>query len=135
MIDPNAVDGYRRAIAVRGQLLIVRRITGNPPGTVTTTNAKVRGIVRNYMPKQPVSDQRPEGGVTLGAREVMVLASDLQGAGFPLPVAKNDKVVLNMNPAQLGMGTTNGDEELNIMSVDPWTRGIAGAIDIVAEGV
>jgi 5-formyltetrahydrofolate cyclo-ligase len=43
-------------------------------------------------------------------------------------------VVVNNNPAALGKGAAYGDEELNIMAVDPFKRGIAGAIDIVAEG-
>jgi hypothetical protein len=139
--DANALAGYRRAIAVRGQLLIVRRITGDPPGAVTTTDAKVSGIVMDYVAKKELAASLElrrgfdEGGITFGARNVIVLADDLTDAGFALPVAKNDKIVLNADPAQLGNGTAAGDEELNILSVDPWKRGIAGAIDIVAEGV
>jgi hypothetical protein len=132
--DPNAVAGYRRALARRGQQVIVRRISGDAPNAVTF-DARVAAIVMDYQPKQPVSEIKPEGGITLGARNVIVLTADLVAARFPLPVTKNDKVVTNPSAALLGRGTAAGDEELNIIAVDPYKRGIAGAIDIVAEGV
>lgn len=132
MRDPNALAGYRRALLRRGRQVIVRRISGAAPST-TVVNAAVTAIVMDYVPKAPVASLQPEGAITLGARNVIVLSDDLAAENFPLPVAKNDKIVLNADPALLGTG--NGDEELNIMSVDPYKRGIAGAIDIVAEGI
>jgi hypothetical protein len=131
--DPNALAGYRRALAKRGQSVIVRRISGVAPNAVKF-DARVSAIVMDYLAKPPVEGMRPEGEITLGARNVIVLADDLAGANFPLPVAKNDKVVINPTEAALGEGTAAGDEELNILSVDPNKRGVAGAIDIVAMG-
>lgn len=122
-MDANALAGYRRAIARRGQWVIVRRIAGDAP-SAATFDACVRAIVMDYVPKEPVSDLKPEGGVTLGARNIILIEKDLRDKHFPLPVGKNDKVVL------LG-----ADEELNIMALDPNRRGIAGAVDIVAQGV
>ena len=130
----NALAGYRRAIAARGIPVIVRRIAGDAPNTATF-DAKVRAIVMDYQPKQPVGDVKPEGAITLGARNVIVIEADLRAKHFPLPVTKNDKVVLNPDRCWLGTGAANGDQELNIMALDPHKRGIAGAIDIVAEGV
>ena len=117
----NALAGYERALAVRGEPVIVRRIGGQAPNTATF-DANVSAIVMDYIAKTPVDDVRPEGGVTLGARNIIVLDRDLRNARFPLPITKNDKIVVR-------------GEELNIMSVDPSKRAVAGAWDIVAEGV
>ena len=43
MIDANAVAGYRRAIARRGQPVIVRRVNGDVPNTATF-DARVQAI-------------------------------------------------------------------------------------------
>jgi hypothetical protein len=80
----------------------------------------------DYVAKQPVADVKPEGDITLGARNVILLEDDLRQKRFPLPVTKNDKVIV--------LGAEGEDEELNIMEFDPNKRRIAGAIDIVAEG-
>jgi len=121
MRNANALAGYRRAIAARGEPVIVRRINGTAPD-VATFDAQVTAIVMDYLPRPPVADVKPEGEVTLGARNIIVLDEDLKRARFPLPITKNDKVVVR-------------GEELNIASVDPSKRGVAGAWDIVAMGV
>jgi hypothetical protein len=121
VIDQTAIAGYRRAMARRGEPVIVRRVNGIAPNAAIF-DANVTGIVMDYLAKGDVLTVQPEGGITLGARNVIVLESDLVAARFPLPVTKNDKVVVQ-------------GEELNIISVDPSKRGIAGALDIVAEGV
>lgn len=132
--DPNVQAGYRRMLKRRGLWVIVRRVTGDAPN-VTTFNATVLADVQDYVPKSAVSDIKPEGGITLGARNVILLGCDLTDLGFQLPVTKNDKIVLNASSTALGSGVDNGDEELNIMAADANKRAIAGAIDIVAEGV
>jgi hypothetical protein len=119
--DPDAVEAYREAIAERGQRVIVRRVTGQAPN-VGIFDADVGAIVMDYIAKPPVSTESPEGAVTLGARNIIVLEADLKAKHFPLPLAKNDKVIVD-------------GEELNVMSADPNKKRIAGAIDIVAEGV
>jgi hypothetical protein len=120
-IHAASVAGYRRAIRARGEPVIVRRITGTD-AAATVSNANVHAIVMDYKPLSPVMNVTPEGAVTLGARTVIVLEHDLYEAGFNLPVTKNDKIVVR-------------GEELNIKSVDPNTRNVAGAVEIVAEGV
>ena len=96
-------------------------LTGLPPRAPrppTTGSNRLRGT----RAKAPVADVRPEGEITLGARNVIVLADDLAAADFPLPVQKHDKVVVD-------------GEELDVMSIDPNKRGIADAIELVAQGV
>jgi hypothetical protein len=105
--------------------VIVRRVNGDAPNTATF-DARVLAIVMDYVAKQPVADVKPEGNITLGARNVILLEDDLRQKRFPLPVTKNDKVIV--------LGVEGEDEELNIMEFDPNKRRIAGAIDIVAEG-
>lgn len=125
-IDQNILAGYRRAIERRGQPVIVRRINGDAPNAASF-DARVHAIVMDYVPKTPVADEKPEGGITLGGRNVIVLEGDLRDKRFPLPVIKNDKVIL--------LGRDGAGEELNIIELDPNRRRIAGAVDIVAEGV
>lgn len=132
--DPNALAGYRRAFAKRGQQVLIRRISGIAPNAVTFS-VQVAAIVMDYVPKAPVGTTAGEGDITLGARTVIVLADDLAQQNFPLPVVKGDKVVTNAVPSMLGQGSIKGDEELNVISADPNKRGVAGAIDIMAEGV
>lgn len=136
MRDENAVEGFRRALERRGHWVLIRRVSGNAPSS-TNLDAEVRAIVTGYKPQQPVGSASGdrEAAITLGARMVLVSAADLKDRRFPLPVKKNDKVVLNDDKTKLGTGTAGGDEELNVMSADPNTRHIAGAIELVAEGV
>ena len=120
-MDANALAGYRRALNRRGVAVTVRRITGEAPNT-TTIDASVTAIVMDYLTKPPVADVQPEGAITLGARNIILLTDDLAAANFPLPVQKHDKVVV-------------AGEELDVMSVDPNKRGIADAIELIAQGV
>jgi hypothetical protein len=134
MIDPSAVEGYRRAIAARGRVVIIRRISGQAPNVGSPISVKISAIVMDYTAEAPTGETKPEGAITLGARNVIVIAADLVKARFPLPLKKNDKVVVNTDEAQLGNGAKAGDEELNIIAVDPYRREIGGAIDLVAIG-
>ena len=63
----------------------------------------------DYVAKQPVADVKPEGDITLGARNVILLEDDLRQKRFPLPVTKNDKVIV--------LGAEGEDEEFNIMEL------------------
>jgi len=121
MTNVTALAGYRRALNARGEAVIVRRINGDAASTATF-DATVIAIVMDYQPKPGVGTDRPEGEITIGARNIIVLNDDLQNRNFPLPITKNDKVVVR-------------GEELNIISVDPSKRGVADAWDIVAMGV
>lgn len=120
MIDPNAVAGYREAIAVRGEAVTFRRKTGQAPN-VQEFDAPVMAIVMNYQVQPDVMPVMPEGGVTLGDKMIIVLAADLADKNFPLPLRKNDKALVQ-------------GEWLNVETLDPSKRGIAGAIEVHAKG-
>jgi hypothetical protein len=122
--DPNAIQAYRRAIARRGESVTFQRITGQAPNVTILpppNGATVQAIVMNYQVQPDVMRVDPEGGVTLGDRQIIVLADDLTAAGFPLPLRKNDKAIVQ-------------GEVLNVETLDPSKRGIAGAIEVHAKG-
>ena len=54
---------------------------------------------------------------------VIVMAGDLASKRFPLPLKKNDKIILESG------------EELNVIEVDANKRAVAGAIELKASGV
>ncbi len=126
--DPSILAGYRRAFARRGQPVLVRRVSGDAPN-VATFDAAVTAIVMSYTPQPDVMAVKPEGGITQGDRLVIVLADDLANERFPLPVAKNDKIVL-LDPVSGVQG-----EVLNVTDPDPYKRALGGAIELKAEGV
>jgi hypothetical protein len=124
MTDPNALEAYRRAIARRGESVTFQRILGQAPNITilpAPAGATVQAIVMNYQVQPDVMRVDPEGGVTLGDRQIIVLADDLTAAGFPLPLRKNDKAIVQ-------------GEVLNVETLDPSKRGIAGAIEVHAKG-
>lgn len=119
-IDDSIVAAYERAMTRRGETVTFQRITGQAPN-VTVTSAVVTALVMSYSPAGQILAVEPEGAVTLGDRMVIVLDRDLRQALFDLPVRKNDKVIVR-------------DETLNIESVDPNKRGLAGAVELRAKG-
>lgn len=127
MSDPSILAGYRRALLRRGQPVLVRRVSGDAPN-VATFDAAVTAIVMSYTPQPDVMAIKPEGGITQGDRMVIVIADDLATVRFPLPVIKNDKIVLldaSGNPVEV----------LNVTDPDPYKRALGGAIELKAEGV
>lgn len=122
---------YKRAFARLGVAVSVtfKRVTGFAPGIVTTQTATVMAVVRDYQsdttaPAQMGFAATKVGAITEGDRMVIVMASDLAAAGFPLPLRKNDKMLM----------VDTGDE-LNITDVDAFKRSGAGAIELKAAGV
>lgn len=125
MVDLNAQAGYRRAIARTGETVTFQRISGQPGQGATILpigGATVQAIVNSYQVEAPVMGVKREGAITLGDRRIIVLADDLAQAGFPLPLRKNDRVVVQ-------------GETLNIETVDPSTRSFGGAIELRAKGI
>jgi hypothetical protein len=124
--DANALAAYRRGLARAGQSVVVQRWTGQAPNR-TVTAATVSAFVRYYAPddasvaRTGFGEGKP-GAITQTERHVIVLACDLQDQLFPLPVKKNDKIVVQ-------------GETLNVTDVDPNTRYFAGAIDLTVSGV
>lgn len=124
--DKNAEAGYRRALARIGQPVTVQRWSGTAPNA-TVTQATVTAIVRDYTADAGSVGRSDFGESRLGAitqteRHVILLADDLEDQLYPLPVVKNDKVVVQ-------------GETLNVTMVDPNTKLFAGAIDLTVAGV
>ncbi|MGH6836545.1 MAG: hypothetical protein ACREC9_13615 [Methylocella sp.] len=119
---------YRRMINQLGQSVQMQRLTGAAP-SVTTFSVTVTAIVRAYAPDRVAPAQEGYsasaiGGITQTDRIVLIMAPDLAAAGFPLPVAKNDKVILS----------TTG-EKLDVTRVDGEKRSQAGCIEVFGAGV
>lgn len=106
---------YRRQIDRHGEPVLIRRILPAPAAAI---EAQTRCRVLLSTPEEMVA------GITSGDRRLIILAEDMEAAGWPSPVAKNDKIVLR--------GRT-----LNVQSVDDDKRRVAGvliAYEIVARG-
>jgi hypothetical protein len=98
------------------------RVTGLAPN-VTETKATVTALVRNYLPAggPPSVDgysATKRGGISEGERQILVMASDLAAAKFPLPLIKGDLALV----ADTG-------ERLKITRVDMTKRAIAACIE------
>jgi hypothetical protein len=127
-INLNMQAAHARAIGQFGQAITVQRLTGEAPN-VTALSAVVTAIVKNMPPETAAPTQAGYsssalGGITQTDRMVIVMASDLAAAGFPVPVQKNDKIILS----------TTG-EKLDVSRVDGEKRSQAGAIELYAAGV
>ena len=133
-IDQNIQDAYRRALQRRGRWVTVQRVSGNAPNA-TTFGATVKAMIEGYIPEKPVMDISPEGSITQGARRVIVLQDDLAQKRFPLPLQKNDKVIIADDVESPSPTALLSGEKLNILSVDPFKRALAGAVEILAVGV
>lgn len=127
--DPSIVAAYRRAFARQGVAVPIslRRITGFAPNTATVS-ADIVAIVRDYVPDTTVVAETgfaasKQGAITQGDRVIIVMADDLAQKRFPLPVRKNDRIML-----------PSGDV-LNVIAVDAAKRAAAGAIELKAAGV
>src|SRR5690349_12289742 len=92
--DLNALTSYRRAFARRARWIKLRRVTGQAGQGAGFFDAVVQAIVDDYVSEPPVGTTRREGAITQGGRRVIVLSDDLAAKRFPLPVRKNDKVIL-----------------------------------------
>lgn len=110
-----------------GVQVTFQRITGDAPNT-TIKSATITARVRKDAPDRYATAETGHsmymvGAITQGDRIVIFVADDLANAGFPMPVLKNDKILLPD-------GT-----KLNIESVDPWARQLSGAIECSAAQV
>lgn len=129
MTESNLVAFYKRAIARRGRDVKFRRVVpGSPEAQVT--DVVVRAIVTRMAPDTIASirqgrSEREVGGLRNFDRQVIVMADDLAGQGFPLPVQTDDALFLDPD--------TN-KRKLAISQVDPETRALAGAIELLATG-
>lgn len=129
-IRPTWQAQHRKWIAQLGTLVTIKRITGIAPNTVTTpaAGATITAIVRNYLPDGLASSETGYaggkiGGISEGNRQIIFMADELLAKGFPLPLQKNDRVILQ------GTG-----EVLSISRVDIFKRAVAGCVEAYAAG-
>ena len=128
VVDPGAAAGYERAIARRGRSVTIQRVNGVAPRTAMVS-ATVTALVQDdsddvrETSRTGYGSSEP-GSISQGQRMIIVLARDLVAQRFPLPLQKNDKVILS--------GST---EKLNVNDVDDEKRRFGGAIEIKASGV
>src|ERR1051326_1329354 len=107
MLNPNAQAAYQRARDRVGVPVTFQRVNGNAPNT-NTVSANVVAVVRDYAPdfrevaRTGYGSSSP-GAITQGDREVIVLEQDLADQRFPLPVKKNDKIVVVGTGEQLNI--------------------------------
>ena len=129
MTDFAVVSAYRNAFRVNGVPVTIQRVAGYAPNVTTVASVSVTAIVRNVQPDTTADAQSglsasTPGAVTQADRLVIVLADDLAAAGFPVPVAKGDQIVL-----------PDASELITVIRVDPYKRAIAGAIEIFVAGI
>lgn len=128
MIDHGLASSSARAIKRVGQQVTFERIVGFAPNTSTisaTITAAIRGKAPDTIePRRAGYSSAEPGGLAETEREFLVMADDLSKEGFPLPLQRGDKLILD----QTG-------ERLNILRFDAGRRAIAGVIEITAAGV
>jgi hypothetical protein len=133
MPNPNAQAGYRRMLDRTGQTITFRRVAGQAPNT-QIFDATVTALFRNYTPAAPIGGTAHNAAITEGLREFIVLECDLKNARFPLPLQKNDRILVGYDSGSLSGFPAQG-ELFNITEVDYGKRLVAGAIEGKAVGV
>lgn len=128
MIDAGLASSSSRAIRRVGQSVTFERSIGFAPN-VTTISATVTAAIRGKTPdtvesrRSGYSASEP-GGLSETEREFLVMADDLDRAGFPLPLQRGDRLII-----------AETSERLNIVRTDAGRRAIAGVIEVTAAGV
>lgn len=133
MSDPNVVAAYRRAFVRCGVPVTVTRLNGQSPN-IAKFEVEVTAIVRNYTPDTTTVAETgfaasKVGAITQGDRMVILIAEDLAGLNFPLPMKKNDRITVR-DPI-----TNATVDVLNVTEVDPLKRAVGAAIELKAAGV
>jgi hypothetical protein len=128
MIDRAAEEFTRQGVHRRGIMVSFQRITGFAPNA-TILSADVMAIVESVLPDTEAESYsghsaRKPGSISQNDRAIIVMAGDLEAAGFPLPIVKGDKIVISMS----------GDK-FSVTKVDSYKRAMAGAIELTATGV
>lgn len=108
MTPAEVTDAYRRALAVAGEVVTVRRYVGTGASR-PIVEAEVAARVTGYGASELA------GNIQQGDRKVLVLADDLVRRQFPGPLKAGDKVVV-------------GGRELTIVFPDDQTRRVAGVL-------
>lgn len=126
-MDTTMQAAHRRAVVRTGELVTIQRLSGTAPRAVTFS-ASVYANVQGYTPDTSEVSQTgfgasQPGAITQNQRRVILVADDLASAHFPLPVKKNDRVIL-------ADGT-----KANVVMVDAHKRQVAGAIELTVVEV
>jgi hypothetical protein len=117
MTPAECLAAYSRDMDAVGETIIVRRYTGIGTGRIAH-DTNVRARVSGYSERELV------GTIQQGDRKIIMLVSDLEDAGFAVPVVPTDKIMLR-------------GAMLSILTVDDSTRRIQGeliAYEIQARG-
>lgn len=127
-IDATMQAAHANAIALVGVPCTFQRVSGQAPNA-STFSVTVTALVRSYTPDMTAQARQGEpatriGSISQGQRQVIVMAEDLAAKRFPLPLRKNDKIIV-----------VDTGQELTIDQVDSFHRAIAGAIELRASGV
>lgn len=105
---------YASEVSRRGEMVTLVRDNDDD----TVIKAQVRARVWGFAPNELVGD------IDQGTRQLLILAEDVAASGFPLPIRKNDRILVRGNP-------------LNIQSVDDSTHregGVLNAYYVIARG-
>lgn len=126
MTDFALEAAHRRAIYRSGVSVTFRR---KALGASSQIDAAVIAVVRNVSAdgsggaREGYPGSKP-GSPTMADRQIIAMKADLAAGGFPLPVAKGDRVLV----AETG-------EWLQIELVDNTKRAVAGCVEMTAKGV
>jgi hypothetical protein len=128
MFNPSAAALLEQAIERVGTTIQIQRKFGQPP-SATTFTVIIPAIVQNAQPDGNAEAQAGLAASQMGAisqndRLVILMATALQLARFPLPVQKGDVVILPLT----------GDT-FSVTKIDPYKRDMAGAIELTISGV
>ncbi len=126
--DPGIVAGYRRAMVRRGFAATIQRINGEAPRTALVSAEAIPVVVLDERADPTAGTgtgygSGDVGGLPQQSRTMLVMVADLEAARFPLPLAKNDRVLL-----------TESGELLNITDVDAEKRALGGCIELKVAG-
>ena len=128
MIDPSAQAFTAAGIERSGVAVTFQRLSGFTPN-VFTFSADVKAIVSmdrddgQEVGQTGYSSRKP-GTITQDSRDLIVMASALVAARFPLPLRKHDRVILAMT-----------GEKFSVIHVNAYKRALSGAIELTIVGV
>ncbi len=126
-VDPSAQAFTRQGIMLVGVQVTFERVTGFAPNAMTISATVTAKVMKYALDTVSVAEtgysaSKP-GSIRQGDREVLVMAADLAAQNFPLPIRKNDRVVV----------VETGDT-LNVIAVDANKRAMAGCIELDVAG-
>lgn len=107
MTPASARASYRRDLEGHGETVTLRRVNQRP--AADTDAPALARVLDQARPRDLVNE------TSISDRTLLVLAEDLEKAGFPLPVKKGDKIILRA-------------KTLTISAVDDDKRRVGGVL-------